>query len=144
MHLIDTLPPALSAFVLTALFGFVIGLEMHSYRRAADKDLGFGTTRTLTLLAVLGYVLALLDPGLGLFAAGLIAVSVFLGLHYWGRMRGGEQSLLPAMIALLVYGIGPLALREPVWLLILYVVVILLLLGEKPSIRRFSDAFRSG
>lgn len=144
MHLIDTLPPALSAFVLTALFGFVIGLEMHSYRRAADKDLGFGTTRTLTLLAVLGYALALLDPGLGLFAAGLIAVGVFLGLHYWGRMRGGEQSLLPAMIALLVYGIGPLALREPVWLLILYVVVILLLLGEKPGIRRFSDAFRSG
>lgn len=144
MPLPDILPPDLTAFVLTALFGFVVGLELHSYRRAAGRDLGFGTTRTLTLLAVLGFILALLDRGLGLYAAGLIAVAAFLGLHYWGRVRAGEQSLLSPLIALLVYGIGPLALREPLWLLILYVVVVLLLLGEKPGIRRFSDALRSG
>lgn len=143
MGIFDTLPQVPVAFGLTALFGFVIGLELHSYRRSAGRDLGFGTTRTLTLLAVLGFVLALLDSGLRLYAVGLIAVAVLVALHYRSRLREGEQSLLPALIALLVYGIGPLALREPMWLLILYVVVVLLLLGEKPGIRRFSDAFRS-
>lgn len=137
------LSPLLVAFIATTLFGFVIGLELHSYRRAGGQDLGFGTTRTFTLLAVLGFTLTLLDPSLHLYAFGLVAVTVLLALNYWVRLRAGQQSLLATLIALLVFLIGPLSLRQPIWLLILYVVVILLLLGEKPGIRRFSDAFRS-
>ncbi|WP_156782093.1 hypothetical protein [Acidihalobacter aeolianus] len=137
------LSPLLIAFVATTLFGFVIGLELHSYRRASGHGLGFGTTRTFTLLAVLGFALTLLDPGLRLFAFGFIAVGVLLALEYWARLRDGRQSLLATLIALLTFLVGPLALKQPMWLLILYVVVILLLLGEKPGIRRFSDAFRS-
>ncbi|OBS10531.1 MgtC/SapB family protein [Acidihalobacter prosperus] len=137
------LSPLLVAFVATTLFGFVIGLELHSYRRAGGQDLGFGTTRTFTLLAVLGFALTLLDPSLHLFGFGLIVVAALLALNYHTRLRAGQQSLLATLIALLVFLIGPLSLHQPMWLLILYVVVILLLLGEKPGIRRFSDAFRS-
>lgn len=138
-----TLSPLFVAFVTTTLFGFVVGLELHSYRRAGGKDLGFGTTRTFTLLSILGFALSVLSPNLELFAFGLAAISVLLALNYWARLRSGQQSLLPTLLALMVYLIGPLSLRQPIWLLILYVVVILLLLGEKPGIRRFSDAFRS-
>ncbi|HUW35720.1 MAG TPA: DUF4010 domain-containing protein [Rhodocyclaceae bacterium] len=142
LHLPE-LPPLFVAFVATVLFGFVIGLEVHSYRRAQNKDLGFGTTRTLTLLAVLGFALAALDPSLELFAAGLVALAILLALQYYDRLKAGEQSLLPSLIALLTYPLGPLALGQPIWLLIIYVVVVLLLLSEKPHIRRFSDVFRS-
>ena len=142
LHLPE-LPPLFVAFVATVLFGFVIGLEVHSYRRAQNKDLGFGTTRTLTLLAVLGFALAALDPTLKLFAAGLVALAVLLALQYYDRLKAGEQSLLPSLIALLTYPLGPIALGQPIWLLIIYVVVVLLLLSEKPHIRRFSDVFRS-
>ena len=47
MPTIGSLPPTLVAFVATVLLGFLIGLELHSYRREAGPDLGFGTTRTL-------------------------------------------------------------------------------------------------
>lgn len=143
MPILPELPPLLIAFVATVLFGFVIGLEVHSYRRAQNKDLGFGTTRTLTLLAVLGFALAALDPALRLFTAGLVALAILLALQYRDRLAAGEQSLLPTLIALLTYALGPLALGQPIWLLIIYVVVVLLLLSEKPHIRRFSDVFRS-
>ncbi len=143
MFSLPEVPPLLFAFVATVLFGFVIGLEVHSYRRAQNQDLGFGTTRTLTLLAVLGFALAALDPTLELFAVGLLALAILLALQYYDRLKAGEQSLLPALIALLTYPLGPIALAQPVWLLIIYVVVVLLLLSEKPHIRRFSDVFRS-
>ncbi len=143
MFIFPEIPPMLVALVATVLFGFVIGLEVHSYRHARNKDLGFGTTRTLTLLAVMGFVLAALDPHLWLFMAGLFIISGLLALQYWNRLAAGEQSLLPTFIALLTYLLGPLALQQPLWLLILYVVVVLLLLGGKPGIRRFSDTFQS-
>ena len=143
MFTFPEIPPLLEAFIATALFGFVIGLEVHSYRRARNKDLGFGTTRTLTLLAVMGFVLAALDPHLWLFMGGLFIITGLLALQYWNRLAAGEQSLLPTFIAMLTYLLGPLALQQPLWLLILYVVVVLLLLGGKPGIRRFSDTFQS-
>lgn len=137
------LSPLLIAFVETALFGFVIGLELHSYRRAAGEGLGYGTTRTLTLLAVFGFALTLLDPQLRLFGAGLVVVGAFFAIGYWHRQREGRKRLLIHLVGLLVYAIGPLTLKGPLWLPVLYVVVILLMLGEKPGIRRLSDAFRS-
>ena len=143
MFTLSALPPLLAAFIATVLFGFVIGLEVHSYRRANSHDLGIGTTRTLTLLALSGFVLAALDPHLWLFTAGLLAISGLLAMQYWKQLGVGEQSLLPTLIALLTYLIGPLALQQTLWLLILYVVVVLLVLGEKPGIRRFSDLFHS-
>ena len=143
MFTLPDIPPMLEALIATVLFSFVIGLEVHSYRRDRNQDLGFGTTRTLTLLAVLGFILTALDPHLWLFMAGLFIISGLLALQYWNRLAAGEQSLLPTFIALLTYLLGPLALQQPLWLLILYVVVILLLLGGKPGIRHFSDTFHS-
>ncbi|MEQ1668543.1 MAG: DUF4010 domain-containing protein, partial [Sulfuriferula sp.] len=143
MFALPEIPPLFEAFVVTVLFGFVIGLEVHSYRRASNQDLGFGTTRTLTLLAVMGFVLTALDPQLWLFTAGMLVIALLLMLQYWHRLAAGEQSLLPTFIALLVYLVGPLALQQPLWLLILYVVVVLLLLSEKPLIRKFSDNIHS-
>ena len=44
------------------------------------------------------------------------------------------------MMAILTYAMGPIALREPLWFIMVYVVVILLILGESHGIRKFSDA----
>jgi len=68
MHALGPLPPTLVAFTATVLLGFLIGLELHSYRREAGPDLGFGTTRTLTTVAIFGFALWLL----GLFLASLL------------------------------------------------------------------------
>ena len=61
------LPPLLSVFLGTAGLAFIIGLELHAYRRRGAGALppeaeGFGTTRTITLIAVLGFVLWVIAP----------------------------------------------------------------------------------
>lgn len=140
------LPPALIGFAATVALSFVIGLELHSYRRGAGetpgRSLGFGTTRTLTLIGVAGFVLWRLDAVQPLaFPLGLGALALWLALDYRARLARGEESLLPTLVALLVFTLAPLMLTEPAWLVAAVAITALLMLGEKPGIRRFSDAF---
>ncbi len=135
------LSPLLLAFIETTLFGFLIGLEWHSYRRASQRDLGFGTTRTFTLLAIFGLALIIIDPTFIAYGVGLVVVGSLLALEYWKRLQTQDNHLLGPLIALIAYTLGPLSLHGPLWLPLLFVIVLLLLLGDKPGIRRFSDAF---
>lgn len=139
---VTSIPPLLQQFILTALFCFVIGLELHSYRRANQDDLGFGTTRTFTLIGILGFVLYALDARGLLYGIGLFGLTGFMWIYYWRRVGEAKRSLLTSLLALLTYLVGPIAVRFPAWFLVLFVVMLLVMLGEKPGIRRFSDAFR--
>ena len=180
MH--NALPAPLLQFVATVVLSFVLGLELHSYRRSQDEGIGFGTTRTLTLIGALGFVLWLLDgvpagveapsipqhpatggtaaavasalPGTrGLYLAGLLALAVWLAVDLWPRVARSTRAagppadnggaLLPSLIALVAYALGPLVLTQPDWFVAAVLVVTILMLGEKPLIRRLSDAFPS-
>ncbi|WP_297490982.1 DUF4010 domain-containing protein [Acidocella sp.] len=139
------LPAPLAAFLGTIGLAFIIGLELHAYRRRgsanlAPEALGFGTTRTVTLLAALGFVLWIIAPILP-FAIGLGGLSLFLLLDYRKRMKSGDSSLLPSIIGILAFTLGPVVLTAPLAVLAALVILILLSLGEQAQIRRFSDAF---
>lgn len=139
-----TLPPLLLQFTATAVLAFVLGLELHSYRRAQGLGTGFGTTRTLTLIGVAGFVLWLLGDTSPrwLYLAGLAALSGWLAIDFVqdrpDTAAGGR--LLPAMIAWIAYALGPLVLTQPAWLVAAVLVVALLMLAERPSIQRLADA----
>jgi uncharacterized membrane protein (DUF4010 family) len=136
-------PPLLGQFLLTVVLSFTIGLELHSYRKKNQQDLGFGTTRTFTLLGVLGFILFVLDDSPWLYALGLLALMLFLTVFYTYRVKTQMPSILAMLLALLTYILPAVVLSYPTWFSILYVVILLLLMGEKSSIRRFSDAFHS-
>lgn len=142
MNSLPMISPLLVAFIETTAFGFLIGLEWHSYRRASQRDLGFGTTRTFTLLALFGLALVVIDPTFLAYGVGLIVIGVLFALEYWKRLQTQDNHLLGTLIVLITYTLGPLSLHGPLWLPLLFVIVVLLLLGDKPGIRRFSDAFR--
>ena len=148
---LSALPPLLLQFAAAVVLSFVLGLELHSYRRAQDEAIGFGTTRTLTLIGVAGFVLWLLDGATprGLYLMGLAALAVWLAVDLSRGARTGAASapsaadggaLLPAMIALLAYALGPLVMTQPSWLIAAALIVAILMLAEKPLIRRVSDA----
>jgi uncharacterized membrane protein (DUF4010 family) len=135
----------LAAFLGTVGLAFIIGLELHAYRRRGDANLppealGFGTTRTVTLLAALGFALWIIAPVIP-FAIGLGGLSLFLLLDYRKRIKGGDSSLLPSIIGVLAFTLGPVVLTAPLAVLAALVILILLSLGEQAPIRRFSDAF---
>lgn len=136
-------PPLLKQFVMTLALSFIVGLELHSYRRANNRDLGFGTTRTFTLIGILGFVLYLVDDHQWAWLAGLLCLVAFLAIYYHNRFSEGLHSLLSPVVALLTYVIAAVVIRFPEWFTVLMVVTVLLMLSAKPGIRRFSDAFRA-
>jgi uncharacterized membrane protein (DUF4010 family) len=139
------LPAPLGAFLVTVALAFIIGLELHAYRRRgsanlAPEGLGFGTTRTVTLLAMLGFVLWIAAP-VAPFCVGLGGINLFLLLDYRKRLKDGDASLLPSIIGLLAFCLGPVLLIAPQALVAALVILILVALGEQAQIRRLSDAF---
>ncbi len=136
-------PPLLVQFVISALLSFIVGLELHSYRRTNQQDLGFGTSRTFTLIGIAGFVLYVIDEKMLVYICGLTGLIVFLGIYYYHRSKQGLYSLIGPLLAVLTYLIAAVIIRFPDWFAILYVVAMLLMLGEMPGIRRFSDSFRS-
>jgi uncharacterized membrane protein (DUF4010 family) len=139
------LPAPLGAFLGTIGLAFIIGLELHAYRRRDTANLtpeamGFGTTRTVTLLAALGFALWIIAPVVP-FIVGLGAMSLFLLLDYRKRIKTGDSSLLPTIIGLFAFTLGPLVLTAPLAVLAAFVILNLFTLGEQAQIRRFSDAF---
>jgi len=137
-------PQLLSQFIITVALSFIIGLELHSYRRTNEQDLGFGTTRTFTLIGIFGFALYMIDVHLIAYLCGMIALATMLTIYYYRRSGKLHQySLISPLLALLTYLIAPVLILLPNWFAVLYIVSILLMLGEKPGIRHFSDAFHS-
>lgn len=142
----DFSPYLLTAFFATVGVSFIIGLELHAYRRRGGtapldpQTLGFGTTRTITLISAFGFVLWLIGPAAP-FCVGMGILGLALLLDYRKHIKNGDSSLLPSVIGLLTYILGPLFLTDHLGIFAALTVLILLALGEYVNIRRFSDAF---
>lgn len=136
-------PPLLTQFIVTALLSFIIGLELHYYRRANKQDLGFGTTRTFTLVGIAGFVFYMADEQRLLYLCGLLSLALLQGVYYFRRTQENQYSLISPLLSLLTFLIAPVLIRFPDWFVALYVVTILLMLSEKPQIRHFSDVFHN-
>jgi uncharacterized membrane protein (DUF4010 family) len=139
------LPHLLTGFLATAGLAFIIGLELHAYRRRGEGALlpeaqGFGTTRTVTLISALGFVLWVIAPVVP-FCVGFGVLGLALMLEYRKRVKAGDTSLVPTIIGLIAFALGPLLLTVPLAVVAALTVLILVALGEQVKIRRFSDAF---
>jgi len=139
MEFTETIPPLLIQFAMTIAFAFVVGLEFRRYHQINQYQLHFGSTRTFVLIAIQGFILYSLDPAKYLFAAGFLLLGASLLVYYWHLASKGIFSIFSPLLALLIYLIGPVAIAFPNWFLMLFVVVLILILGEKPVIHRFSD-----
>jgi uncharacterized membrane protein (DUF4010 family) len=137
--LIATIPPILIQFGMTIAFAFVVGLEFRRYHRINQYQLHFGSTRTFVLIAILGFMLFSLDSGKLLFASGFLLFGTALLIYYWHLASQGILSIFSPLLGLLIYLIGPIAITLPNWFLVLFAVVLILMLGAKPVIHRFSD-----
>lgn len=132
------LPPLLSAFLLTLVMSFLLGLGLREYYLVAKKTYYFGSTRTCTLLGALGFVLFHLQPEGWLYLGGLLALTALLGVYYAARLAQGQPGLIGILIALLSYATGPIALRLPDWFLILFTISALFVLNAKERINRLT------
>ena len=132
------LPPLLSAFLLTLAMSFLLGLGLREYYLVAQKTLYFGSTRSCTLIGLLGFVLFHLKADGVLYLGGLLALTVLLGIYYHNRLAQQQPGMIGILIALLSYAIGPIALSLPDWFLILFTISALFVLNAKEKINRLT------
>lgn len=139
----DAIPPLLIEFALTVALSFAVGLEFRRYQRVNRYKFHFGSTRTFVLIGLLGFILYTIDTRRVLFGAGLFLLGGMLLIYYWRLASEEMLSLLSVLLALLIYLTGPIVSIFPSWFLILFIVLLILILGEKPLIHRISDKLAS-
>ena len=133
------LPALLSAFLLTLAMSFLLGLGLREYYLVAKKTYYFGSTRTCTLIGILGFVLFQLQPNGSYYLGGLLALTVLLGIYYQAKAALQQPGMIGILIAILCYLIGPIALGFPGWFLILFTISTLFVLNAKEKINLLTE-----
>jgi uncharacterized membrane protein (DUF4010 family) len=137
--MLDFLPPELVYFIIVAISSLLIGLSQRRVSLSKRAILYFGSDRTFTLIGVLGFLLYTLDRTKVLFGGGGIALILFLCVSYYFKIQQQKSYGMTAMlIALITYCLGPIAMTQPFWMLILVVVTTLLLTEMKETFTNFA------
>ncbi len=97
-----------------------------------------GGIRTFPVLAFLGAALYLVEPHYAIaFVAGLAVIGAWLTLYVRANLQldaaGGyteSHYIVPACV-LIAYVLGPIALTQPLWLSVAFIVVTVLLVGSR-------------
>lgn len=139
MEFYNAFPPLLVKFIMTVAFAFVVGLEFRRYQQLNQYKLQFGSTRTFVLIGMLGFLLYSIDSSHILFTAGFLLLGALILVFYRELISERVYSFFSVMLALLIYLIGAVSIVFPIWFLILFIVLLILILSEKPLIHRFSD-----
>ncbi len=145
-NLYQYLPEELVTFVLVTVFALLIGL---SQRRISLKREGettqFGTDRTFTFIAILGYLLYILDPhGYRLFTGGGVVLGVLLAMNYYVRQtRYHVFGVTTIVIALITYCLAPIVITQPSWFSVTVVVVVLLFTEMKHTFTELAQRMQN-
>lgn len=132
------MPDLLTAFLLTVGTSLLLGLGLREYYLMNQKFRVFGSTRTLMFVALLGFVLFMLQPSGWLYLGGLLLLGGWWAVFYQHKLTQGEAGLIGMLLGLMSYTLGPVSLNLPDWFLILYVISALFTLNAKESIQRLT------
>jgi len=126
-------------FGMVTLLGFMTGLELHGFLEErkgelskAEKPVRFGTSRTYTFLAILGYACTVLDPSMRLYLLVFAGIMALLAIFFFHKLQVRQSSALQPLVALVVYLYGPAAVNQPAWFLVLLFVSVVFTLNARP------------
>lgn len=136
------MPTELIHFVLVTVFGFLVGLEVKSYRQTYSKTKSlnyfFGDVRTFSFVAILGYLLyAISKESLLPFVAGMGALALLYALLYNKNLQEKKRSILLFVVMLIVYSFGAFIASYPLWMGALLYVSIVFILNSDRSLAGF-------
>jgi uncharacterized membrane protein (DUF4010 family) len=121
--------------VLVLFLAFLIGLEREEHK-ASDSHYAFGGVRSFPLIALIGYIIALLaGPQLLPEILGFLVVGGFLMLSYWHKVNTQPAADKPGVTSelsgLITYLVGSLIFHDRFWIATTITVASLLLLELK-------------
>jgi len=142
MHLISHIPEELIQIVLVTVFSLLIGLSQRKIHVIEHRDQKiFGTDRTFTFIGLFGYLMFMLNrSGAWLFMAGGVMLTAFLIIYYIHHLRNDQDyGITSILIALITYCLGPLLILQPLWFVLVVVVIVLIFSDLKSEFISFSE-----
>ena len=134
-------------FILTVTFSFLVGLEVKTYRQhfhAKEQKDFFGSTRTMTFMGILGFILYLIDStNLIVYMMGFIGFTALYLLFYRQKLQEGKSSILLYLVTLVIYSFGPLSELYPLWMSALLFVLVVFVLNAKSTIEKFTESINA-
>ncbi len=128
--------------IVTVAFSFLIGLEVKTYRiqyHDNSTKYFFGSARTFTFVGMLGFIFYKID--LMAYLSVLLGLTILYALFYYQKLLNKKQSILLYLVMLIVYGLGPITVKFPIWMTSLIFVLIVFILNAKNSIHKFTQDF---
>ncbi len=139
----EHIPKDFVNFVLVLVFSLLIGLEQRRHHFDEKPGSLYGTDRTHVFIGILGFVLYVIAPAqLWLFAAGGLAIVLFLTIFYWKKIENRQQYGITSMVVVLItYSLTPLVYLKPIWMAISLVTVVLVFTELKQFLWKLSSRF---
>ncbi|NPA74155.1 MAG: DUF4010 domain-containing protein [Epsilonproteobacteria bacterium] len=128
--------------IVTVVFSFLVGLEVKTYRIQFHGDSAkyfFGSARTFTFVGLIGYIFYKID--IIMYLAILIGLTLLYALFYYQKLLNHKQSILLYLVMLIVYSLGPLSVKFPIWMISLIFVLVVFVLNAKKSIHKITTDF---
>jgi uncharacterized membrane protein (DUF4010 family) len=130
--------------VLVLSLSFLMGLEREEHKVQPGSTVAAGV-RTFPLIALLGYMLAVVAPdNLIPLSAGLLAVALFLLVAYQHKLTEGSRGFTSEMAALLAFAVGALIAKNQYWIAATITVADVLLLSAKQSLSGLAQRLDQG
>lgn len=136
MEIHNFIPEEIVKFIQVLVFSLIIGLEQRRHHINENELLLFGTDRTFTFIGLLGYVLFIADKYNFIpFLIGFVIIGILLSIQYYHKIaQHNNYGLTSSILALLTYCLPVMVFTQPVWLVLSFVVVILVLTEMKTSL----------
>jgi len=135
-HLLDTQWVQLLVVVVA---GFLIGLEIKTYRIQKDKSKEIGSVRTFAFISLIGYIFASID--ISLYIAGYVAVSLHFILFYYFKLKDARSGMILFLLSTLVYSFGIVVIKFDIWFLIMIFVAIVFISNLNRRLDSFYKTF---
>ncbi|TAL03251.1 MAG: DUF4010 domain-containing protein [Rhodospirillaceae bacterium] len=139
LHALALTPIELAGRLSLALaMAIFVGLAFEEIYKHEERDVP-GGVRTFPMLALGGTMLYLVDPDHALaFVAGLLGLAAWLYAYVRAKSTAAAPvlSLMVPATNMLVYGMGPIAVTQPPWILVAVSVAAVLLLGQREHMHR--------
>ena len=144
MEIHNLIPVEIVKFIQVLVFSLIIGLEQRRHHINENELLLFGTDRTFTFIGLLGYVLFIADQHTFVpFLIGFVIVGILLGIQYHHKIaQHNNYGLTSSILALLTYCLSVMIFTQPVWLVLSFIVVILVLTEMKSSLINLTKKLR--
>jgi uncharacterized membrane protein (DUF4010 family) len=133
-------PHSLLVRLLTALgIGFLIGLEREYAKRVVDKEEPFAGVRTYPLIALLGFLSALIGERYGpaFLVAGFVGFTAMVVATYLMMARSSSYGITTELAGIIAFLLGVLVYEDRILLATVITVIVASLLSLKVRLHQF-------